>query len=79
MNDTRSPGGPVTTPPDPDEMLMAGQAAAILGVTTGTMKRWGDRGWIPYTRYPSGYRYYRRADVEATRERIDNGDLGTQP
>lgn len=50
--------------PEPDELLLAGQAAAHLGIDTATLKRWGDRGWLRYERLPNGYRRYRRVDLD---------------
>lgn len=45
--------------------LSPAEAAEILGVHRDTVARWADRGKLPSWRTPSGYRRFRRADVEA--------------
>jgi len=44
-------------------------AAAILGVSARTIRRWADRGDIASLRPPSGRRRFRPSDVEAFAER----------
>lgn len=48
-----------------DDKLSVGEAAAILGVSTYTLRRWEKRGRISSLRTPTGHRRYGRADVEA--------------
>lgn len=48
-----------------DEMLMPSQAAALLGVSTDTLKRWASAGRISVVRLPSGHRRFRRGDIDA--------------
>jgi excisionase family DNA binding protein len=47
-----------------DEMLGPKEAAAMLGISTDTLHRWGDAGRIRYTRLPTGRRKYRREDLK---------------
>lgn len=48
-----------------DELLTVGQAAALVGVSTITLKRWEASGRIRSERTPTGHRRFRRSDVEA--------------
>lgn len=41
------------------------EAAEILGVAPNTMRTWADQGKVPVTRSPSGYRLFRREDLES--------------
>ena len=45
--------------------LRLGEAAAELGVSLNTLRRWSDAGKLTCYRSPGGHRRYRRADVEA--------------
>jgi diguanylate cyclase (GGDEF)-like protein/excisionase family DNA binding protein len=45
--------------------LRLGEAAAELGVSLNTLRRWSDSGKLTCYRSPGGHRRYRRADVEA--------------
>lgn len=56
-----------------DDWLTLAEAAALLGMSQRTVRRWADRGLLPMTRSPSGYRF-RRADVEAIRVRPEPGN-----
>ena len=44
--------------------LRLGDAAAELGVSLNTLRRWSDAGKLTCYRSPGGHRRYRRADVE---------------
>ncbi len=55
-----------------DDWLTLAEAATLLGMSQRTVRRWADRGLLPMTRSPSGYRF-RRADVEAIRVRPEPG------
>lgn len=57
-----------------DEMT-PGQVADYLGIAPTTVRRWEKAGILkPYRRLPgSGYRRYRRADVEAVARRMETG------
>lgn len=51
-----------------DGPLTTGQVAAIFGVTTTTVKRWADKGLLPFFRTPGQHYRFLRADVEAFKE-----------
>lgn len=46
-------------------MLTTPEAAAIVGVTAETLRRWADSRKIRHVRLPSGQLRFRRSDVEA--------------
>lgn len=49
----------------------AGEFASLIGVTSVTLRNWGDKGWlIPHHRSPTGYRYY---SEEQLRDYLANG------
>jgi excisionase family DNA binding protein len=45
--------------------LKISEAAALLGVSVKTVRRWEDKGYLSAVRTPSGHRRFRRAEVEA--------------
>lgn len=47
------------------EVIKIGEAAAILGVTTRTVKRWCELGWLPYSLTLGGHRRFRRDEMVA--------------
>lgn len=48
-----------------EEYLRVTEAAALLGVSPGTLRNWGRAGRIPERRHPvNGYRLYRRIELE---------------
>ena len=47
-----------------DEFLPPSEAAALIGISRDTIKRWEKDGRITSMRTPLGHRRYRRADVE---------------
>lgn len=50
------------------EILSLSDAAAFLGVSKQTLRRWDKSGRLQAVRHPvNGYRYYRRSDLEAVR------------
>lgn len=53
--------------------LQVGEAANLLGVHPDTLKRWERAGHIAAQRTPTGHRRFRRADVDALRERMAAG------
>ena len=53
-----------------EKLLTAGEAAAYLGVHLKTIRAWADKGWVPSTRWPNGWRYFRRDDLDAMRQRL---------
>ena len=37
----------------------AGEFAKLIGITSVTLRKWDERGWLkPHHKSPSGYRYY---------------------
>jgi len=39
-------------------LLTVSQAARIFGVHTNTMRKWADRGLVPYIKLPNGFRRF---------------------
>ncbi len=58
-----------------EDWLRLGEAAAELGVSLNTLRRWSDAGKLTCYRSPGGHRRYRRADVEALMRAEDGGSL----
>ncbi|WP_442509350.1 MerR family transcriptional regulator [Novipirellula sp. SH528] len=49
-----------------DGLLRVGEAAEYLSVTSETLRNWDKSGRLVPTRHPvTGYRYYRREDLDA--------------
>ncbi len=46
------------------EYVKIAEAARIVGASQNTVRSWADQGRIPVTRSPSGYRLFRREDLE---------------
>jgi excisionase family DNA binding protein len=57
-----------------EKMLNAGEAAAYLGVHVKTVRAWADKGWLPATRWPNGWRYFRRSDLDEMRVKMGTAD-----
>lgn len=52
--------------PAADELLTPQKAAALLGVTPDTIRKWANRGVLPSRRVrPGSHRRFLRSDVEA--------------
>lgn len=51
--------------PAPGDLLTPAEAAAIAGVTTRTIHRYGTDGLLGFITLPSRHRRYIRQDVEA--------------
>lgn len=61
-----------------DEYLRVKQAAAVLGVSPNTMRKWGATGKIPEYRHPvNTYRLYKRSDLEEMIAQVEKSR--TQP
>lgn len=59
-----------------DDYLPVGEAAAYLGVSVQTLRRWDASGKLKPVRHPaSGYRFYRRTDLEAFRLEYARADM----
>jgi excisionase family DNA binding protein len=52
-------------PNEPTDLIRVGEAAALLGVTTETVRNWTKRGKLAALQTPTGQFLYRRTDVEA--------------
>jgi excisionase family DNA binding protein len=48
-----------------------GQAAAILGASPASVRRWADQGFLPSYRTPGGQRRFERSDVMRLLERME--------
>jgi excisionase family DNA binding protein len=48
-----------------NEYLAIGEAAALIGVSVDTLRRWEAAGQIKAARTPTGQRRFKRSDVEA--------------
>jgi len=49
----------------PEEYLAVSEAAALIGVSVDTLRRWKRDGRIKAVRTPTGHRRFKRSDVEA--------------
>jgi excisionase family DNA binding protein len=47
------------------QLLNVGQAAAHLGVSAASLRKWSDQGLVPVYRTPGGQRRYSVADLDA--------------
>lgn len=57
--------------PKKDALITVKQAAAMLGVSIVTLRRWDDNGKFPARRHPiNGYRLYREGEVRRLRDEI---------
>lgn len=48
-------------------LLNIGEAAKRLGVSTGTLRAYADKGDVPVVRLPSGHRRFRPEDIDRVR------------
>lgn len=48
-----------------DELLTVSEAAGLLQVSDGTVRRWANKGSLVSVRTPGNQRRFRRSDVEA--------------
>lgn len=66
MPHTDTYGGQGSGTPDPDQMLTRKEAAALLGYSVSTIKRWDYEGILtPLRSGPKAWPRYRRADLLA--------------
>jgi len=62
------------------DYLRGGEAAALLGVSPGTLRNWGRAGKIREHRHPvNGYRLFLRGDLEALLAAVDAADDSNRP
>lgn len=47
-----------------DDLIRTGAAAAVLGVSDETVRRWADENRIRHVRLPSGQLRFRRSDLD---------------
>jgi excisionase family DNA binding protein len=45
--------------------LKVAEAAQFPGIAQNTLRSWADRGEVPATKTPSGYRLFRERDLQA--------------
>lgn len=55
------------------KLIPIARAAAMLGVHPNTLRAWVDRGLVPATRLPSGYRRFTSAQIEEIRASMVSG------
>ena len=60
-------------PQDEDETVRPGEAAALLRVTTHTVRRYELNGLLRSVRTPGGHRRYYRSEVLALRDHAQAG------
>lgn len=51
-----------------DGTLTISSVAEMLNVHSDTVRKWCERGLIPFERTPGGHRRFKRADVEAFKQ-----------
>jgi len=61
------------------DWLRLGEAAAELGVSLNTLRRWSDAGRLTCYRSPGGHRRYRRSDVDSLLRAEDRGAAPRSP
>ena len=49
--------------------ISTAKAAKFLGVSRWTLRRWGNKKFLPFTTSRSGYRYYKEEDLSALKEK----------
>jgi excisionase family DNA binding protein len=52
-------------------MYTISDAARQLGVSAKTLRAWCDRGLVPHTRLPSGYRRFSEAQIMQIRQGME--------
>ena len=58
--------------PKGDELLSPTDAAAVLGVSTDSVRKWADEGKLPCQKTLGGRRVFRRSDVELLKQQRQN-------
>lgn len=54
-----------------EQTLTVHEAAALLGIHEKTVRAWADKGLLPVVKWPNGWRRFRRADLEAAKQRME--------
>ena len=57
------------------KLLTISQAAARIGVHANTLRAWVDKGLVPATRLPSGYRRFSLEQVEQIKHDMLGGKV----
>lgn len=62
------------------EYVKVAEAAEILGVSQGTVRTWAEAGKIPMHKNPAnGYRLFKRAELDAFLESIEQPTVPNNP
>ena len=66
--------------PKVSDYVKTAEAAALLGVSQNTLRKWADRGDVPFRRIPANnYRLFKRSDLEAFLEKIEKQQTPKRP
>ena len=66
--------------PKLSEYLKTAEAAELLGIAQNTLRKWAERGDVPFRRNPAnGYRLFKRSDLEALLKKIEEPSSSTKP
>lgn len=63
----------------PPEYLTTGEAAAVLGVSDETLRRWADDRKVRHVRLPSGQLRFIRADLDAVLQPVETAAATPSP
>ena len=58
-----------------EQLLKISEVAKRLGVSTGTVRAYSEKGLIPVVKLPSGHRRFRPSDVEDLRRKMGLDDV----
>lgn len=61
------------------QLIPITRAARMLGVHPNTLRSWADRGQVPVTRLPSGYRRFTLEQIDKIREQMLQLPLPEEP
>ena len=66
--------------PKLSEYVKTAEAAELLGIAQNTLRKWAERGDVPFRRNPAnGYRLFKRSDLEALLKKIEKPSSNTKP
>lgn len=60
-------------------LLNVGQAAAYLGVSPASLRKWSDQGLVPVYRTPGGQRRFSTGDLDEFRRSMREPGAGARP
>jgi excisionase family DNA binding protein len=69
--------GGMTKRKDGPKLLTISEAAGRLGVSSGTLRSWADKGIVKAIKLPSGYRRFTEAEIERQRREMGFADEPT--